>query len=159
MFLPLHRGTYIPFTHWNFLLTDHQIQMLKKRKCKRFRHFSWHHKIYNWKKITAFFNLLSTGTYERYQLTIKKSHLQHLRQIKVQQMKLALAAHSLCGCNLKKSTVLIIHYPLSKDSSSCVDKKYSKQFQELLRHTSHKLILKLHSIKQFNNIYIIYSVL
>ena len=31
--LPYHKETCIPAIHLNFLYTDHQIQMLKKRKC------------------------------------------------------------------------------------------------------------------------------
>ena len=100
-----------------------------------------------------------TWTYEQYQLTGKKSHFQHLGQNKVQQMKLALAARLFSGCILEKSTLLISRSLFSKNSSSDGDKNHTKQFQELLIHSSDQLILKSQSIKQFNNICIIYNVL
>ena len=40
MSLSLHRELYIPIFHFISYLTDHQIQILKKRKCERFPHFS-----------------------------------------------------------------------------------------------------------------------
>ena len=40
MSLSLHRELYIPIFHFISYLTDHQIQILKKRKCGRFPHFS-----------------------------------------------------------------------------------------------------------------------
>ena len=43
MSLPHHRGTYIHVIHLNFLLTDHQIQVLKKKKWERFLHFQSPH--------------------------------------------------------------------------------------------------------------------
>ena len=83
-----------------------------------------------------------TRTYEQYQLTGKKSHFHHLSQNKVQQTKLALAARLFSGCILEKSTLLISRSLFSKNSSSDVDKIHTKQFQELLRHSSEQLILK-----------------
>ena len=40
MSLPLHRELYIPIFHFISYLTDHQMQIRKKRKCERFPHFS-----------------------------------------------------------------------------------------------------------------------
>ena len=36
LFLLLHREPYIPVFHFVPILTDHQIQILKKRKCNSF---------------------------------------------------------------------------------------------------------------------------
>ena len=41
LFFPLHRETYIPDFHFISYLTDHQIQMLERRKCGRFPHFEF----------------------------------------------------------------------------------------------------------------------
>ena len=43
MSLSLHRELYIPIFPFISYLTDHQLQILKKRKCERFPHFSIHH--------------------------------------------------------------------------------------------------------------------
>ena len=51
-------------------------------------------------------------------------------------MKLALAAPFFCGCILEMSTLL------TSRPSSDIDKKHSKQFQELLRRTFWQLIPK-----------------
>ena len=52
-------------------------------------------------------------------------------------MKLALAVRFFC----RKVNSFTSRFPLSKDSSSDVDKNHSKQFQELLGRTSYQLIL------------------
>ena len=41
LFLPLHNETYIPGFNFISYLTNHQIQMLKRRKCGRFPHFEF----------------------------------------------------------------------------------------------------------------------
>ena len=43
MSLSLHRELYIPIFPFISYLTDHQLQILKKRKCERFLHFSIPH--------------------------------------------------------------------------------------------------------------------